>query len=135
MGFFPASAFAPGFDISGNSITLASVPQMPTELETYSYPPFSLEMAQNHSPSNEFEFDVGTNNPLTQELPAGAYGSNIFEGTMPVFSGVSDQSSQDGSNLDELMMDLMPDMGTVGDNDRQWRAFLAESGIPTAHMK
>lgn len=45
MGFFPASAFAPGFDVEGNRVSKSSA-QMAIELESYSYPPSSLEMAQ-----------------------------------------------------------------------------------------
>lgn len=135
MGFFPASAFAPGFDINGNSVASTSVPQIPTKLETYSYPPFSLEVAQHRSPSNGLEFDPGTTVDSTPspETPA-AYGSTIFDGIMPVFSEFS-TDPQAPSSLDDFMMDLMPDMGAAGDNDQQWRSFLADSGILMAPFK
>lgn len=138
MGFFPASAFAPGFDISGNNVTSASVPRIPIELETYSYPPFSLDMAQNQSLLKAFDFDAGTNigNTLSPDISA-TYESTIFDGIAPIFSGFkaqNTQNSQASSNLDDFMMDLMPDMGVVSDNDQQWRSFLAESGIATAFV-
>lgn len=48
MGFFPASAFAPGFDLNGNinaSSSVPDVPHMASQLREYSYPPSAVDDA------------------------------------------------------------------------------------------
>lgn len=127
MGFFPASAFAPGFDLKGNADVPAAMPQIPqlaSELTDYSYPAMSLQSAQQ-----PFGFpDMTKTNPYpTAPMQSfGVFGDPNEMFSLPVESKTTPETPSSGG--DDFMSELIPTIGTPG--DQEWWAFLADSGLP-----
>lgn len=122
--FFPASAFAPDFDLLGNSQTVSPDPAMspllPSELLNYTYPSLYLQSFEDSLINNGAtcrdstpNFDV--NPSLHLNL---SHQETVGSPSLPI-SDAFDES--------EPLTNYPPGITTRGDQD--WYAFMAESGL------
>lgn len=122
MGFFPASAFAPDFDPSGNNNNSTIIPSFPTNFDSYTYPetigtlqtPIALNGIGNQS-----EISDGSDSSST-------YPNNGNRN--PMFPAFSPSEEMVTVGLDDMMMGLVPDMSGIPESDQEWQAFLLNSG-------